>query len=142
MGKAQRNKAKVKASMDAWSSTLPDGRAVINVSALLASKVTLESLVGQEAFVPDMQVGGYPRPRVQAAWTQEEVESLETQLCGGPLDDEPLPGPRFSSGIIRSVERKSSGDLLGTMLYIEGYGSKHASWVWVLKEQGGADVAL
>jgi hypothetical protein len=134
MGKAQRNRAKVKARMDAWSSTLPDGRAVINVSALLASKVTLESLVGQEAFVPDMQVGAYPRPRVQAAWTQEEVESLETQLCGGPLDDDPPSGPRYRSGTIR--------DLLGTMLYIEGYGSKHASFVWVLKEQGGANVAL
>jgi hypothetical protein len=88
-----------------------------------------------------MQVYTYPR-RVQAAWTQAEVESLETQLCGWPLDDEPLPGPRFSSGIIRSVERKSSGDLLGTKVYIDGYGSKNAFWVWVLNEQGGADGAL
>jgi hypothetical protein len=88
-----------------------------------------------------MQVYTYPR-RVQAAWTQAEVEALETQLCGWPLDDEPFPGPRFSSGIIRSVERKSSGDLLGTTVYIDGYGSKNAFWVWVLNEQGGADGAL
>jgi hypothetical protein len=139
MGKARRKKSKV--NMDAWVSTLPDGRAVINIPALLANKVALESLIGQEAFVPDMQVYTYPR-RVQAAWTQAEVESLETQLCGWPLDDEPLPGPRFSSGIIRSVERKSSGDLLGTTVYIDGYGSKNAFWVWVLNEQGGADGAL
>ena len=139
MGKARRKKSKV--NMDAWVSTLPDGRAVINIPALLANKVALESQIGQEAFVPDMQVYTYPR-RVQAAWTQAEVESLETQLCGWPLDDEPLPGPRFSSGIIRSVERKSSGDLLGTTVYIDGYGSKNAFWVWVLNEQGGADGAL
>jgi hypothetical protein len=139
MGKARRKKSKV--NMDAWVSTLPDGRAVINIPALLANKVALESLIGQEAFVPDMQVYTYPR-RVQAAWTQAEVESLETQLCGWPLDDEPLLGPRFSSGIIRSVERKSSGDLLGTKVYIDGYGSKNALWVWVLNEQGGADGAL
>ena len=139
MGKARRKKSKV--NMDAWVSTLPDGRAVINIPALLANKVALESLIGQEAFVPDMQVYTYPR-RVQAAWTQAEVESLETQLCGWPLDDEPLPGPRFSSGIIRYVERKSSGDLLGTTVYIDGYGSKNAFWVWVLNEQGGADGAL
>ena len=139
MGKARRKKSKV--NMDAWVSTLPDGRAVISIPALLANKVALESLIGQEAFVPDMQVYTYPR-RVQAAWTQAEVESLETQLCGWPLDDEPLPGPRFSSGIIRYVERKSSGDLLGTTVYIDGYGSKNAFWVWVLNEQGGADGAL
>ena len=139
MGKARRKKSKV--NMDAWVSTLPDGRAVINIPALLANKVALESLIGQEAFVPDLQVYTYPR-RVQAAWTQAEVESLETQLCGWPLDDEPLPGPRFSSGIIRYVERKSSGDLLGTTVYIDGYGSKNAFWVWVLNEQGGADGAL
>ena len=139
MGKARRKKSKV--NMDAWVSTLPDGRAVINIPALLANKVALESLIGQEAFVPDMQVYTYPR-RVQAAWTQAEVESLETQLCGWPLDDEPLPGPRFSSGIIRYVERKSSGDLLGTTVYIDGSGSKNAFWVWVLNEQGGADGAL
>ena len=139
MGKARRKKSKV--NMDAWVSTLPDGRAVINIPALLANKVALESLIGQEAFVPDMQVYTYPR-RVQAAWTQAEVESLETQLCGWPLDDEPLPGPRFSSGIIRYVERKSSGDLLGTTVYIDGYGSKNAFWVWVLNEQGGADGTL
>jgi len=139
MGKARRKKSKV--NMDAWVSTLPDGRAVINIPALLANKVVLESLIGQEAFVPDMQVYTYPR-RVQAAWTQAEVESLETQLCGWPLDDEPLPGPRFSSGIIRSVERKSSGDLLDTKVYIDGYGSKNAFWVWVLNKQGGADGAL
>lgn len=141
MGRARRNKAKVKVSMDAWSSTLPDGRVVINIPALLASNVVLESLIGQEAFVPGMQIGAYPR-RVQVAWTQEEVELLETQLCGWPLDDDPSPGPRYSSGVIRSVERKSGENLLGITLVIEGYGSKHVFWVWVLKEQGGADVAL
>lgn len=141
MGEARRDKAKTKEGMDAWSSTLPDGRVVVNIPALLGGKVTLESLIGQEAFVAGMQIGVHPH-RVQAAWTQEEVESLEIELCGWPLDDEPSSGPRYSSGVIRFVERKSGEDLLGVTLFIDGCGFKSVFWVWVLKEEGGVDVAL